>query len=164
MIKKYFEKIASSYWLLALINIKDIVEIVGWLLKSVSNNMHFTNSLNLEWIDIILKSIFAFGVIQVFRLYRKTKDEFDEYTYMNNLVNHIRFARISSGTMKFVNDEFLNTHLQEDLDIEIQKVRKQLQDLLKYKSTNDIEVMIGKYYSFRYKDYKSTNDINYESK
>lgn len=71
--KERLEKFGSTYWVVALIAAKDLYDIAVGIFTADVSFMEILRPI--EWVDLLIRLLFAFGVVQIFRYYRSMKGE-----------------------------------------------------------------------------------------
>lgn len=139
------KKIATSYWLIAVLTLNDIFVIIRSLVK----NFDLSILVQVDWFDFTLKVIIGILLIKLFKAYLKLKDDMECWTVITSLANHSKVENEFHSKWRGYEESFRITEINKMIAEEKAFMRANLQMHFKDKSVEDIDQIISQFYPYR---------------
>lgn len=140
-----FKKIATSYWLIVLLMLNDIITMV----RSLFNHFDWSVLAQINWFDSLLKLVIGIFLIKLFRAYLKLKDDMACWTVMTSLANFAKLDNVFKSKWSSYSNEHRISELNKMIDEEKNFIRVNLQSMFKEKSVENIDDLIVQFYPFK---------------
>lgn len=140
------QKFVTNVWLIAVIMLKDIIEIGKHIYQQFAIKTTFTMETNFDWFEIFIKLFMATALMIVFRKYyemKKANEEMEKQSTLSRIFNHVLFEE----------QYRINEIIASDRNKAIEKIKKSFYEKVNQKYKNimlqtDIEKMANEYFNY----------------